>query len=78
MTDRSANKDNARCPRCKNSFECLPGYIGACWCSKVELSKEEYMFVNTRYQQCVCSACLKTLKEEYAQQQQQQQSNKTF
>lgn len=54
------------CPRCGTKFECRPGDISACYCAGIELSKEEYTYIHTRFKTCLCNACLSTMKQEYA------------
>jgi hypothetical protein len=57
-------KEETYCARCEKRFECKPEDISSCDCSKVELSKEEYHFINARFKKCVCNACLVELKAE--------------
>src|ERR1044072_1008382 len=54
------------CPRCNKKFECRPNDISACNCTQIELSKEEYKFINAKYTRCLCNACIMELKNEYA------------
>jgi len=66
MTEEGITAEkNEKCPRCTKKFECKPADISACNCLKVELSKEEYRFISSRFQTCVCNSCLNELKEEY-------------
>jgi len=53
------------CPRCKSSFECKVGSILLCQCTTVELNDEERDFIHRKYDECLCSACMKSLKSEY-------------
>jgi hypothetical protein len=60
------NKDhNAYCARCGKAFECRPNEISSCDCSKIELTKEEYRYISSRFHRCVCNDCLNALKNEY-------------
>jgi len=62
----SQNKDQlSQCPRCSKKFECKPNDISSCNCSKIVLSAEEYRFISSKFQICVCNACLVELKDEY-------------
>jgi len=66
MTTKKQDTEKAtHCPRCKTKFECLPGNIGACKCSKIELSKEEYGFITSKFKTCLCNNCLQQMKDEY-------------
>lgn|GEM_PF-189383 len=67
MEKDKLNKDRAaQCPRCTCTFECRPDNIALCNCSEIELSKEEYGFISSKYQVCVCNKCLTELKEEFS------------
>lgn len=53
------------CERCNTSFECKSGSINLCQCSKVELSPEQLEYINTRFSDCLCLACLENLRDEF-------------
>lgn len=53
------------CPRCNNTFECKAGDITQCQCYNIQLSTEERVFIEERYQDCVCDNCLLELKNRY-------------
>jgi len=50
------------CPRCKRPFECKVGDISHCQCSSFVLSAEEVSFIQQRYNDCLCGACLADLQ----------------
>lgn len=56
---------NALCARCQVVITCLPNDISRCDCNKVKLTAEEYRYINSQYQECVCNRCLEDLKNEY-------------
>ena len=53
------------CPRCNNTFECKAGDINHCQCNFIELNIEERCFIEDRYADCLCAACLHQLKNRY-------------
>ncbi|HEC85219.1 MAG: hypothetical protein DRR19_17725 [Candidatus Parabeggiatoa sp. nov. 1] len=53
------------CPRCGRTFECKPGPILLCQCSKIELTQQERALIQTQFQDCLCLQCLKVLKEQF-------------
>ena len=53
------------CPRCHSLFECKAGSIGQCQCSSVSLTTEERVYIETKYGDCLCAACLEALQKEY-------------
>ena len=53
------------CPRCKLSFECKAGSIMQCQCNAVQLSVEERMYVELKYEDGICASCLTDLQKEY-------------
>jgi len=57
--------EKKQCPRCKGGFECKSGSILLCQCSKIEMSEEQLEYMNSRYDECLCLACLKALCIEY-------------
>jgi len=46
------------CPRCGSGFECKPGDIANCQCSHIKLTEEITGFINRKYGDCLCRACL--------------------
>lgn len=54
------------CPRCRSSFECKAGSITQCQCSAIQLSAEERIYVESKYEDCLCINCLAFLQKEYA------------
>ncbi|MBL7931502.1 MAG: cysteine-rich CWC family protein [Bacteroidia bacterium] len=65
MSDVKKEEGNAICVRCQTSITCLPNDISRCDCNKVTLTTEEYRYINSQYQNCVCNKCLEDLKSEY-------------
>jgi len=57
--------ENKLCPRCSNTFECKPGNITQCKCYGIALTIEEKVFIEERYEDCLCISCLKELKDRY-------------
>ncbi len=53
------------CPRCKVVFECKTGDIAHCQCSSVQLNEEESKYIASQFADCLCAACMKTMKSEY-------------
>lgn len=53
------------CPRCGNAFECKAGDITQCQCYGIPMSLEERAFLEGRYRECLCAACLLELKNRY-------------
>ena len=53
------------CPHCNQLFECKVGSILLCQCTTVSLTDDERMFIKDRYDDCLCSACMQTLKAQY-------------
>ncbi len=51
------------CPRCKAAFECKVGDVAQCQCSGIGLSAEEKIFLQDRYEDCLCRNCLLELKQ---------------
>ncbi len=49
------------CPMCGKPFICNSGDIENCQCSKLELPKDLYQYIATKYQDCLCLECLKEL-----------------
>ncbi|MGB4843431.1 MAG: cysteine-rich CWC family protein [Ferruginibacter sp.] len=53
------------CPRCSTVFECKPGSINQCQCSGIQLTVEERVYIESKYEDCLCINCLKALQQEY-------------
>ena len=53
------------CPSCTNVFESKAGDIAHCQCNCIELNIEERAFIEERYADCLCTACLLQLKNRY-------------
>ena len=53
------------CPRCKTVFECKAGTIMQCQCSVIQLSLEERVYVESKFEDCLCVNCLHALQREY-------------
>jgi len=52
------------CPRCKTSFECKAGHISLCHCAWFKMSGELKIYLELRYDDCLCSSCLEYLTQE--------------
>ncbi len=52
------------CPRCKNKFECKPGNIVQCQCYGIALTSELRIYIEQRYNDCLCRGCLEYLSVE--------------
>ena len=50
------------CPRCHSTFECKSGSISLCQCMKVILNEREKAYLSQNYEDCLCAACLKEIK----------------
>jgi hypothetical protein len=53
------------CPRCSIAFECKAGTIMQCQCSGIQLSLEERVYVESKFEDCLCINCLAALQKEY-------------
>jgi Cysteine-rich CWC len=53
------------CPRCCSSFECKAGTIMQCQCGTIQLSLEERVYVESKFEDCLCINCLHVLQQEY-------------
>ena len=53
------------CPRCNELFECKPDNITQCQCFGFSFTNEEKLFIEKNYSDCLCSACLTELKNEF-------------
>jgi Cysteine-rich CWC len=57
--------EEKRCPRCNTAFECKAGTIMQCQCSAIQLSLEERVYVESKFEDCLCINCLHALQKEY-------------
>lgn len=57
--------EEKHCPRCDTSFVCKAGSIMLCQCSTIQLSVEERAYVESKYDDCLCTNCLNALQKEY-------------
>lgn len=53
------------CPRCNVVFECKAGTVMQCQCRAVQLSVEESLYVESKFEDCLCVNCLLALQKEY-------------
>ena len=58
--------EQKNCPRCNALFECKTGDITHCQCSSIQLNEAESTFIASHFTDCLCSACMKTMKSEYS------------
>jgi hypothetical protein len=56
--------ESKTCLRCKSPFECKPGSITQCQCYGIELSAELRVYIELRYNDCLCRNCLQYLSVE--------------
>jgi len=61
--------EEKQCPRCRRLFECKSGSILLCQCQTVLLSPEQLEYIAFRYEDCLCSRCLREVRGEYNRQQ---------
>ena len=54
------------CPRCKIPFECKPGNITQCQCFGITLTAEQKVYIEQRYNDCLCRSCLIQLQNDAA------------
>ncbi|AEG01497.1 hypothetical protein Metme_3121 [Methylomonas methanica MC09] len=52
------------CPRCQDQFICKANRIHRCDCSNVCLSSETIEYIQQRYDECLCLACLKKFESD--------------
>ena len=57
--------EEKHCPSCCTVFECKAGSIMQCQCSAIQLSLEERVYVEAKFEDCLCIDCLKALQMEY-------------
>lgn len=55
------------CQRCGKEFECKSGSISVCQCQAVALSEEQRGYIDSRYSDCLCTACLIALRDDFNQ-----------
>ncbi|MEO0075438.1 MAG: cysteine-rich CWC family protein [candidate division WOR-3 bacterium] len=55
------------CPRCQSQFECKLGSINLCQCTAVRLDDTERAYIREQFEDCLCAACLLSLKKERKQ-----------
>ena len=63
--DRMSLHETRSCPRCSQAFECKPGSITQCQCFGLQLTLEQRAYLEERYADCLCSACLRALQAEF-------------
>lgn len=56
--------EQRKCPRCGNAFECKPGNITECQCFGITLSDAQRLWIEQRYNDCLCRTCLQYLQQE--------------
>ena len=57
---KKCEPEPAACEACGQSFTCGAG-TGACWCVEIKLSDAIRAEFRTRYERCLCRACLEKL-----------------
>jgi hypothetical protein len=57
--------EDKHCPRCNIAFECKAGTISQCQCSAIQLLLEERVYVESKFEDCLCIDCLVALQKEY-------------
>ena len=57
--------EEKHCSRCNIVFECKAGSIMLCQCSAIQLSVEERVYVESKFEDCLCINCLRYLQNEY-------------
>lgn len=53
------------CSRCNTTIECKVGDVNNCQCSNIQLSYEEKVFIEDKFEDCLCINCLHILKYQY-------------
>jgi hypothetical protein len=56
--------ETKKCPGCKQTFECKPGNITQCQCFGIQLTLEQKVYIEQRYNDCLCRDCLQYLQQE--------------
>jgi hypothetical protein len=57
--------EHKTCPRCHTTIECRVDAIDLCQCSAVKINDKEREFISDHFEDCLCAACMKDMKEEY-------------
>jgi Cysteine-rich CWC len=57
--------EDKHCPRCNRLFECKAGTITQCQCSAIQLTLEERVYMESKFEDCLCINCLAALQKEY-------------
>lgn len=57
------------CPGCQASFVCKVGDVANCQCSTITLTHNEQIYLNEKFNDCICARCMKSQKSEYARNQ---------
>jgi hypothetical protein len=52
------------CPRCGQPFECKPGNITQCHCFEKKLTADQKIFLEEKYNDCLCGACLQQFQDD--------------
>ena len=52
------------CPRCNTAFDCRSDNIMECDCINVVISPESYQYISEKYDDCLCTKCLKQIEAE--------------
>lgn len=50
--------ETKQCPCCGAAFECKPGNITQCQCYGIKLDEETKQYLEKKYGDCLCRACL--------------------
>jgi hypothetical protein len=45
-----------KCPECGKLFACFGD--DDCWCEKLQIHKKDLLFIQEKYQDCLCPDCL--------------------
>jgi hypothetical protein len=56
--------EKKNCPRCRTTFDCKPGNITQCQCYGFLVSEELKIYLEQRYDDCLCKNCLEYLSVE--------------
>ena len=55
-------REPATCEACGASFMCGASLAG-CWCAEIKLSEDARARLRSRYERCLCRACLEKFAE---------------
>ena len=55
-------REPSTCEACGASFVCGATLAG-CWCTEIKLSEATRTHLRSRYERCLCRACLETFAE---------------